>query len=46
MMLDGFYAPQTGVSIATIVDREPLGVIGNCVVYQVGVCVLPWLWRG
>lgn len=37
MMLDGFYAPNTnGVSIASLVDREPLGVIGNCLVYRVG----------
>jgi hypothetical protein len=37
MMLDGFYVPQTNnVSIATVVDREPIGIIGNCLVYRVG----------
>lgn len=37
MMLDGFYVPNTNnVSIAGVVDREPLGIIGNCLVYQVG----------
>jgi hypothetical protein len=37
MMLDGFYVPGTNnVSIASIVDREPIAVIGNCLVYRVG----------
>ncbi len=37
MMLDGFYVPNTDhVSIASVVDREPLGIIGNCLVYRVG----------
>jgi hypothetical protein len=37
MMLDGFYVPDTNnVSIATVVDREPVGIIGNCLVYRVG----------
>lgn len=37
MMLDGFYVPNTnGVSIASVVDREPVGIIGNCLVYRVG----------
>lgn len=37
MMLDGFYVPNTnGVSVATVVDREPIGIIGNCLVYRVG----------
>ncbi len=37
MMLDGFYVPNTvNVSIASVVDREPIGIIGNCLVYQVG----------
>jgi|GEM_PF-3490717 hypothetical protein len=37
MMLDGFYVPNTNnVSLASVVDREPLGIIGNCLVYQVG----------
>jgi hypothetical protein len=37
MMLDGFYVPNTNnVSVATVVDREPIGIIGNCLVYRVG----------
>ena len=37
MMLDGFYVPNTnGVSVATVVDREPIGIIGNSLVYRVG----------
>ena len=37
MMLDGFHVPfSNGVSIASVVDREPLGIIGNCMVYRVG----------
>lgn len=37
MMLDGFYVPGTNnVSIASVVDREPLAIIGNCLVYRVG----------
>lgn len=37
MMLDGFYVPNTNnVSIASIVDREPLAIIGNCLIYGVG----------
>ncbi|MES1147476.1 MAG: hypothetical protein ABUL49_01870, partial [bacterium] len=37
MMLDGFYVPgTTDISIATIVDREPVGIIGNCMVYRIG----------
>ena len=37
MMLDGFYVPNTNnVSIASVVDREPVGIIGNCLVYRVG----------
>ena len=37
MMLDGFYVPNTNnVSIASVVDREPIGIIGNCLVYRVG----------
>jgi len=37
MMLDGFYVPGTNnVSVASIVDREPVGIIGNCLVYRVG----------
>jgi hypothetical protein len=37
MMMDGFYVPNTNnVSIASVIDREPVGVIGNCLVYRVG----------
>jgi hypothetical protein len=37
MMLDGFYVPNTNnVSIASVVDREPIGIIGNCLIYRVG----------
>ncbi|MBK8001232.1 MAG: OmpA family protein [Verrucomicrobia bacterium] len=36
MLLDGFYVPGTnGVSIASVVDREPMGIIGNALVYRV-----------
>lgn len=37
MMLDGFFVPgSNGVSIASVVDREPVGIIGNSLVYRVG----------
>ncbi len=37
MLLDGFYVPNTNdVSIASVVDREPIGIIGNSIVYRVG----------
>lgn len=37
MLLDGFLVPGSkDVSIATVVDREPLAIIGNCLVYRVG----------
>jgi hypothetical protein len=37
MLLDGFYVPNTNnVSIASIVDREPVGIIGNSLVYRIG----------
>jgi hypothetical protein len=37
MMLDGFYVPGTNkVSIASVVDREPVAIIGNSLVYRVG----------
>ncbi|MGI9021783.1 MAG: hypothetical protein ACR2HV_00850 [Acidimicrobiales bacterium] len=37
MMLDGFYVPDTNnVSVASIVDREPVAIIGNSLVYAVG----------
>lgn len=36
MMLDGFYMPGTdGLSIASVVEREPLAIAGNCLVYRV-----------
>ncbi|MBK6892733.1 MAG: hypothetical protein IPH00_06250 [Flavobacteriales bacterium] len=32
-----FSCPDTlNVSIASVVDREPIGVIGNCLIYRVG----------
>jgi hypothetical protein len=37
MLLDGFYVPGTDkVSIASVVDREPVAIIGNSLVYRVG----------
>lgn len=37
MMMDGFYVPNTNnVSIASVVDREPIAIMGNCLVYRVG----------
>ena len=37
MMLDGFYVPGTNdVSVASVVDREPVAIIGNCLVFRVG----------
>lgn len=37
MMLDGFFVPGTNnVSVASVVDREPIGIIGNSLVYRVG----------
>lgn len=37
MMLDGCYVPGSNdVSVASIVDREPIAIIGNSVVYRVG----------
>lgn len=37
MMLDGFYVPGTNrLSIASVVDREPVAILGNCLVYRVG----------
>lgn len=37
MMLDGFYVPGTNkISIASVVDREPVAILGNCLVYRVG----------
>ncbi|MCG7855878.1 hypothetical protein MD537_02815 [Flavihumibacter sediminis] len=36
-MMDGFYVPGTDkVSIASVVDREPIAIIGNSLVYRVG----------
>ncbi|HTK48607.1 MAG TPA: hypothetical protein VL328_11595, partial [Gemmatimonadaceae bacterium] len=37
MMLDGFYVPGLNqVSLASVVDREPVAIIGNSLVYRVG----------
>lgn len=37
MLLDGFYVPGTNnVSLASVVDREPVAIIGNSLVYRVG----------
>lgn len=37
MLLDGFYVPGTdNLSIASVVDREPIAIIGNSLVYRVG----------
>lgn len=37
MLLDGFYVPGTSnVSLASVVDREPVAIIGNSLVYRVG----------
>lgn len=37
MMLDGFYVPGSkNVSIASVVDREPIAIIGNSLVYRIG----------
>lgn len=37
MMLDGFYVPgSNNQSIASVVDREPVAIIGNSLVYRVG----------
>ncbi len=36
MLLDGFYVPGTdGLSIASVVEREPIGIVGNSIVYRV-----------
>jgi hypothetical protein len=36
IMLDGFFVPRTnGVSIASVVEREPIAIVGNCLVYRV-----------
>ncbi len=36
MLIDGFYAPGTNnISIASVVERDPIGIIGNAVVYRV-----------
>lgn len=37
MLLDGFHVPGTNrVSLASVVDREPVAIIGNSLVYRVG----------
>ena len=36
MLLDGFYVPGTpGVSIASVVEREPIAIVGNALVFRV-----------
>lgn len=36
MLVDGFTVPGTnGVSIGSVVDREPMGIIGNSIVFRV-----------
>jgi hypothetical protein len=36
MLLDGFYVPGTqGVSIASVVERDPLAIVGNTLVFRV-----------
>jgi hypothetical protein len=36
MLVDGFYVPGTnGVSIASVIEREPIGFAGNCLVFRV-----------
>jgi hypothetical protein len=36
MMLDGFYVPwASDVSVASVVEREPLTIVGNSIVYTV-----------
>ena len=37
MLLDGFYVPGTNnVSLASVVDRDPIAILGNSLVYRVG----------
>ena len=35
MLIDGFYVPGTGASIASVVERDPIAILGNCLVYRV-----------
>jgi GH25 family lysozyme M1 (1,4-beta-N-acetylmuramidase) len=36
MLIDGFYVPGTnGVSIASVVERDPIAIIGNSIVFRV-----------
>jgi hypothetical protein len=36
MLLDGFYVPGTNhVSIASVVERDPIAIVGNCIVFRV-----------
>jgi len=36
MLIDGFKVPgDSGVSIGSVVDREPIGIIGNSIVFRV-----------
>lgn len=36
MLLDGAYVPRTnGVSVASVVERDPVAILGNCLVFRV-----------
>jgi hypothetical protein len=36
MLIDGFYVPRTdGVSIASVVERDPIAILGNAIVFRV-----------
>jgi hypothetical protein len=36
MLIDGFYVPGTnGVSIASVVERDPIAIVGNAIVFRV-----------
>ena len=36
MMIDGFYAPGTdGLSVASVVERDPIAIVGNSLVFRV-----------
>jgi len=44
MLLDGFYTPGTpGVSLASLVEREPIAIVGNSLVFRVSAATfLGW----
>lgn len=36
MLIDGYYVPRTGgVSIASVVERDPIAIVGNSIVFRV-----------